>query len=59
MAAYFYRTVGNDDISDDLSAGVTSYPGGLTGTSDGQDIVYAFGGDDYVYAFAGDDVLDG
>ncbi|HRO12491.1 calcium-binding protein [Amaricoccus sp.] len=59
MANYFYGTANPDSIYSYLSAGVTTYPGGVTGTSDAQDVVYAYGGDDYVYGYGGDDYIYG
>lgn len=47
--AIFYGTKNEDTITEQgLSTGVTTDPAGLTATTDGPDIVYAFGGDDLV-----------
>lgn len=58
--AYFYGTGGNDVIvNGQVSAGVTSNPGGLAGTGSGADVVYGYEGDDYIDADAGNDHLEG
>lgn len=59
MANYFYGTSADDSFTTSLSSGVTTYPAGLTGLSDAQDVVYAYGGDDYVYGYGGDDYIYG
>ena len=59
MTNFFYGTNNPDSIDALLSAGVTTSPAGVTGTSDDQDIVYAYGGDDYVYGYDGADNIYG
>lgn len=50
----------SDVITDyELSGGVTSIPGGLTGTTDQADQIDAYGGDDFVIGGGGNDIING
>jgi Ca2+-binding RTX toxin-like protein len=66
--AIFHGTASNDRMSFNwLSAGVTTDPTGLPGTTEGDDLIFGFGGNDTldgsegydtIYGGDGDDVLD-